>query len=278
MNCVSQHETLNSCGLNSPEWIAAWHGLEASMHSSCVYGNREQLLSCLLLVCYTYSWWFGEVCPPAETRIRCSPALDIVLVSRLTLFQAAKSRYIAFGLGSLYSGRYHLRFQINKTLWRRFLILPERIMIVITKQMLYLTVKYESRLRSPAIVSFRWAFRSSCWDFFLEMILSEKQSMKRTWMLMDLFCAFLLIRLRMRPGSVFQLCSPEVLADDSAFPLPIQERKSVCVLIILLTRNAWKKLPYVILGWPEARMLIPDSRWFSVCPESILLLSIILLN
>lgn len=107
-----------------------------------------------------------EVCPPAETRIRCSPALDIVLVSRLTLFQAAKSRYIAFGLGSLCSGRYHLCFQINKTLWRRFLILPER-MIVITKQTLYLTVKYELRLRSPAIVSFRWAFFSSCWDIFL---------------------------------------------------------------------------------------------------------------
>lgn len=35
-------------------------------------------------------------------------------------------------------------------------------------------------------------------------------------MLMDLFCAFLLIRLRMRPG---RLCSSEVSADGSAFTL-----------------------------------------------------------
>lgn len=49
---------------------------------------------------------------------------------------------------------------------------------------------------------------------------------------------------------------------------------SLCTcLIIFLTRNVWKKLPYVILGWPEGRMLISDSRWFSVCPESILLLN-----
>lgn len=54
---------------------------------------------------------------------------------------------------------------------------------------------------------------------------------------------------------------------------------SLCTcLMILLTGNAGKKLPHVILGWPEARMLISDSRWFSVCPKSILLLSILLLN
>lgn len=113
-DCVSQHGTLDSCGLNSPEWIAAWCGLEASVHTSSVYGNRTTVLpaSCLLHILIMDR----EVCPPAETRIRCSPALDIVLVSRLTLFQAAKSRYIALGLGSLCSGRYHLCFHINKTL------------------------------------------------------------------------------------------------------------------------------------------------------------------
>lgn len=47
-----------------------------------------------------------------------------------------------------------------------------------------------------------------------------------------------------------------------------EKEVSLCTcLIIFLTRNVWKKLPYVILGWPEGRMLTSDSRWFSVCSE-----------
>lgn len=99
-------------------------------HPLSTEAENGYCLACFLPITHIHDG-LGKVCPSTETRIRCSPALDIVLVSRLTLFQAAKSRYIAFGLWSLCSGRYHLLFQINKTLSRRFLILPGRIMIVI---------------------------------------------------------------------------------------------------------------------------------------------------
>lgn len=66
-------------------------------HLLCTEAENDYCLACFLPITCIHDG-FGEVYPSTETRIRCAPALDIVLVSRLTLFQAAKSRYIAFGL------------------------------------------------------------------------------------------------------------------------------------------------------------------------------------
>lgn len=58
MKTVSQHGTLDSCGLNSPEWIAARCGLEASVHTSSVSEAQNITVlpaSCLLPI-FTIVW------------------------------------------------------------------------------------------------------------------------------------------------------------------------------------------------------------------------------